>query len=102
MDANEIPRPLDEPWYTQAACIGQYTELWFPERKAYVAGHPSGDAAKKICDKCPVRVECLADALAEERGALKRYGIRGGLSAKERMHLQKQLSIYNQKKRVSA
>jgi WhiB family redox-sensing transcriptional regulator len=43
--------------------------------------------ARQVCRSCPVRVECLADALAEEAEAAWRYGVRGGLTAGERAAL---------------
>jgi WhiB family redox-sensing transcriptional regulator len=43
--------------------------------------------AVKICSTCPVQAECLDDALAFELPGEKRYGVRGGLSAKERKRL---------------
>jgi hypothetical protein len=48
--------------------------------------------AKKICiDECPVTEECLESALREESGLMKRdrYGIRGGLTPRERDKLMK-------------
>lgn len=101
MDYNEVPRPLEEPWYYQAACQGTPSELWFPERSGYRGGTPQDDRAKQICGGCPVRLECLADALKEERGDGRRYGVRGGFGPKERKDLQKRLAAYNREVHLS-
>ncbi|MCP3758190.1 WhiB family transcriptional regulator [Streptomyces sp. TBY4] len=49
----------------------------------------SEDAARSICMACPVRIQCLADALDEEGQATAGYrdGIRGGLDPRERAAL---------------
>ncbi len=62
------------PWQDSAACIGADTAIFFPE-----SGDPVGPA-KAICRACPVREQCLTDAL--NRG--ETHGVWGGLSAKER------------------
>ncbi|MFF8485207.1 WhiB family transcriptional regulator [Streptomyces antibioticus] len=71
---------LDEPWQLSAACSGLPTEDWFPQRRQ------SAVAAVAVCAGCPVRVECLYDALRVEAAAPgdRPYGIRGGLTASER------------------
>jgi WhiB family transcriptional regulator, redox-sensing transcriptional regulator len=68
-------------WITRAACGPATAHLFYEyegerhdEREAREAG------AKAICAGCPVRRECLDDALA--RG--ERWGIRGGLTEDER------------------
>ena len=45
-------------WRDDAACIGMETELFYPgavDERKYV---------QKTCDNCPVKLECLATALA--------------------------------------
>ena len=64
------------PWQDSAAD----TAIFFPE-----SGDPVGPA-KAICRACPVREQCLADAL--ERGEV--HGVWGGLSAKERRKYRRQ------------
>lgn len=46
--------------------------------------------AARLCFGCPVLAQCLEAAMTEERGlsAGSRYGIRGGLSPKERAELE--------------
>lgn len=66
---------LAESWRQRAACAGAPVELWFPDRGENAA------AAKQVCwDECPVREECLADAIATG----ERFGIRGGMNPGER------------------
>ncbi len=54
----------ETPDYSRAACIGHDPELWFPRPKDdYVR-----KVAKRICKGCPIRLGCLADAMAAEVG----------------------------------
>lgn len=64
----------DEGWQTHAACAGADTRTFFTTRPA---------AAKEICRGCPVRPECLYDAL----DANAPNGIWGGLTRGERLAL---------------
>lgn len=64
-------------WMNHAACRGTDPEAYFPEK-----GQSTADA-KKVCSGCPVRAECLLDAL-DRRDA---WGIWGGLSVNERRRL---------------
>jgi WhiB family redox-sensing transcriptional regulator len=66
-------------WVQLAACRGMDTGWWFPERGDTF----SGQVALTICRTCPVRAECLAEAMA--LGDVE--GIRGGLTAGERRAL---------------
>lgn len=69
----------DKNWRDRALCIGK-TGLFFPE-DAVGSGRartPGYDAARKICDSCPVKVECL------DAGRHERFGVWGGLSENER------------------
>lgn len=69
-------------WVTKAVCAHVDPELWFPEK----GGDP--EPARRICQGCPVRVDCLEHALASEQSSpTGMYGIWGGLTAHERMAL---------------
>src|SRR5687767_9409662 len=57
-------------WTSHAACIGSPGELFFPAR-----GEPSKPALE-VCGGCPVRQQCLDEALAD---AALDHGIRGGM-----------------------
>ncbi|HEX9774315.1 MAG TPA: WhiB family transcriptional regulator [Actinomycetota bacterium] len=64
-------------WQRRAACRGAPMEDFFPP--AYDDVPP----AKMYCVSCPVRIECLAYALAKREP----FGIWGGLTPKERRNL---------------
>lgn len=69
-------------WTTRALCLDHYA--LYDES----VGLNPGEAAAR-CAGCPVIAECLAAAMAEEHNlsAGNRYGVRGGLSPKERADL---------------
>jgi WhiB family transcriptional regulator, redox-sensing transcriptional regulator len=64
-------------WQGAALCAETDPEAFFPE-----AGQPAR-AAKRVCDACPVRAECLEYAVAN--GVM--FGIWGGLTERERRPL---------------
>lgn len=92
--------PRQGRWLRWAACArpeyqDRADELWFAHDTAIAAVKE----AKDICGGlCPVRRECLADALTAEGGAAldRRHGIRGGLTHRER------LALYRSGKRAAA
>jgi WhiB family redox-sensing transcriptional regulator len=62
-------------WMAQAECRDILTpEIFFPRPSE------SADAAKAVCARCPVRVDCLRDAF--DKGDV--YGYRGGMSGEAR------------------
>ena len=62
-----------------ALCAQTDPEAFFPEK-----GGSTRDA-KRICDSCEVRSDCLEYALSND----ERFGIWGGLSERERRKLRK-------------
>jgi len=68
----------DMEWTLRAACRGID-----PER-LYVSGAAQQEA-KRICRHCPVRYECLAEAL----DAGDEYGVWGGMTERERRALRR-------------
>lgn len=76
----------DDMWREQAACAAPWfaddRDMWFAED----TDRATVRAAKKVCKTCPVRDICLAKAKAEEegKGRQNRWGIRGGLTARQR------------------
>lgn len=62
-------------WRRQAACRGTPTWMWFPTR----GDHQAVAAARKVCAKCPVRVECFFAGLRS-----RREGIYAGLTPRQR------------------
>jgi WhiB family transcriptional regulator, redox-sensing transcriptional regulator len=74
-------------WSERAACAGTPLDLWFPP----VGKSDKRAEAIKICSTCPVRDECLTDAMrVEDRYA--RFGIRGGLTPRKRWQLSRELA----------
>lgn len=83
MASHHAPDTLQrrDAWALRAACRRSDKETFFNERHLATA--------KAVCQGCPVREECLAEALAVEGSASKdwRFGIYGGLSSEERADL---------------
>ena len=76
-------RPQDDDgalaWQAEALCAQTDPEAFFPEKGG------STREAKKICQQCDVKSECLDYALAND----ERFGIWGGLSERERRRLRR-------------
>lgn len=68
-------------WHHRAACLDEDPELFFPVGTSPEAVEQTREA-KIVCDGCPVRVECLAWALA-----LGEQGVWGGTTDDERAAL---------------
>lgn len=66
-------------WYAQAACAGQAVDVFFPARGR------KADQARRVCDGCAVRAECLAAALADP----ELQGVWAGTDAHERARLRR-------------
>jgi WhiB family redox-sensing transcriptional regulator len=60
----------------EAGCVDTDPELWFPELDSLW----KISQAKSICDRCPVKSECLDYAIDNKM----REGIWGGMSPTER------------------
>lgn len=76
-----------DDWRMRAACLGRWAEM-----------HPDNDEqaiadAKSICAPCPVRVDCLWDAILTDD---MKHGIRAGLRASERRAVAKELELRRQ------
>lgn len=68
-------------WMNQGACRSEDRELFFPHDELRgVARTRQIDAAKTVCNRCPVIDQCRAWAL----GSGQRYGIWGAMSQSER------------------
>ena len=73
-------------WRSDAACLGADPELFFPD---------AGEMRKvrealAFCTDCPVRQQCLDDAVAAAT-THEDYGIRGGMGQKARRRWRKKL-----------
>lgn len=67
----------------QALCAQTDPEIFFPEKGGSVR------LAIDICNECEVRLECLEWALTNN----EKYGIWGGMTAKDRERLKKQRGV---------
>lgn len=67
-------------WQSDALCAQTDPESFFPEKGG------STREAKRICESCEVRSECLEYALEND----ERFGIWGGLSERERRKLRRE------------
>lgn len=75
------PAPVvPAPDWSKALCPQTDPEAFFPER-----GGSTRDA-KRICQRCEIRPECLAWAVATGQA----HGVWGGLSERERRRLRHQ------------
>ena len=70
-----------QEWQEQALCAQTDPEAFFPEKGG------STREAKRICQACAVRDECLEYALLND----ERFGIWGGLSERERRRLKRDI-----------
>jgi WhiB family redox-sensing transcriptional regulator len=75
----DAPEPTElRSWTTDALCATRDPDLLF------VTGAAQREAAR-LCRGCPVRLECLADALDNE----VEFGVWGGLTERQRRALLK-------------
>ncbi|GAA2660631.1 WhiB family transcriptional regulator [Streptomyces lunalinharesii] len=86
-DAAVVPSPRgharDEagPWHAEAVCRRDEAGLFFaPSKEPTAARLAREEAAKRVCARCPVMVECREHALLQPEP----YGVWGGLTAAER------------------
>jgi WhiB family redox-sensing transcriptional regulator len=74
-------RDQDTPWHTEAVCRRDEAGLFFaPSKEPTAARLSREEAAKRVCARCPVMVECREHALLQPEP----YGVWGGLTAAER------------------
>ncbi len=79
MGIEELITAVEVDWQERALCAQTDPEAFFPEKGG------STREAKRICQGCEVRDECLEYALEHD----ERFGIWGGLSERERRRLKK-------------
>jgi WhiB family transcriptional regulator, redox-sensing transcriptional regulator len=65
-------------WQNRAACRDVGGDAWYPEDH-----HNVSRTVRTVCDSCPVRDECLEDALARD----DQHGVWGGYSVRERRQI---------------
>jgi len=76
------PRPT---WHNHAACRDHPPALFFPEARAN-GGHATVQAARAICNRCPVQTECLTWAIEQPEV----HGVWGATSVRERRRLRRE------------
>lgn len=69
-------------WQDQAACKGRTDLTWFCETPG---PSQAQQAAIEVCRTCPVELDCLRYAVAND----ERYGIWGGMTENQRQHLRR-------------
>ena len=81
MSLDDLFGAAEQEWQEQALCAQTDPEAFFPEKGG------STREAKRICQACAVRDECLEYALLND----ERFGILGGLSERERRRLKRDI-----------
>ena len=83
---HEWPRPDSDDWRGDAACRTRPDLNWFPGQGERF------DEQRQVCAGCPVRIDCLADALAVPGNG--DFGIWGGTSERQRKAMRRGDSTY--------
>ena len=78
-------------WLARAACKGVPTWIFFPER--FGGGAAPYAMAKKVCDGCNYRFECLQLCLQETDEEMDRWGVFGGLDPHERLMVRRGYTV---------
>lgn len=76
---DDLFEAVEDQWQDRALCAQTDPEAFFPEKGG------STREAKRICQGCEVKAECLEYALHND----ERFGIWGGLSERERRRLKR-------------
>lgn len=71
---------MPRDWRTDAACVGEPTSVFFPEN---VQSDKRWETARNICERCPVKNDCLHFVLQWE-DLEDRWGMFAGLTPNER------------------
>ncbi|WP_329455875.1 WhiB family transcriptional regulator [Streptomyces sp. NBC_01497] len=78
---NRVREDQAGPWHSEAVCRRDEAGLFFaPSKEPTAARLSREEAAKRVCARCPVMVECREHALVQPEP----YGVWGGLTAAER------------------
>ncbi|AZG48767.1 Transcriptional regulator WhiB2 [Gordonia insulae] len=78
-DFDDLFEAMEDQWQDRALCAQTDPEAFFPEKGG------STREAKRICQGCEVKSECLEYALHND----ERFGIWGGLSERERRRIKR-------------
>ena len=77
-----------QAWRSEALCVGLDTTLFYPEGKGKKAG------GLTLCQRCPVRVDCL-EYVMEAQISAEDYGVWGGTTPKQRRKLRSQQKVWS-------
>lgn len=86
LDVELLDRDHRQDWRHRARCIGLDLDIFYPAR-----GEDTREA-KAVCNRCPVKYACLAEALSDG-GYGDDFGIRGGCSVRERRAIRKMRAL---------
>ena len=70
----------DHWWSEEAACRDEPKAIFFDGDLRRSGAY---EEARPICERCPVRLPCLDEALAQEKN-YQRFGYFGGMTPQER------------------
>lgn len=86
-----IPVWTDLSWQDRASCLGMDTEIFYfdPNLKGQ-SKRNKASVAKAICATCPVKLECLTDAVVRD----DRHSIQGGTTPEERGSLHESVACW--------
>ena len=75
-----MPTSRERDWRRGAACRGEDTDRFFPDKKTLLVP----EEIRPICERCPVRAPCLAEALVFHED-----GVWGGTTERQRALLRR-------------
>lgn len=71
-------------WWDDAPCKGMDNSVFFPEIGKGQSSKNAYDDAIAVCEPCQYRAQCLEFAIESEMNDIRRYGVFGGLTPRER------------------
>lgn len=92
---------MDSSWRDRAACLGAPDpNRWFdcvedPETEERRIDEAALAQCRAACLRCPVRVECFAEAMADEQDAAseRRFGVRAMTTPEQRASLYRRFAV---------
>jgi hypothetical protein len=80
---SHLPPKNRSKWWEYALCRGLDGNIWFPDKPQ---GRDYFAIARSYCNECPVKQECLDEALLQNPDN-DRFGMFGGKSPRERVNI---------------
>lgn len=71
-------------WWDNAPCKGMDNSVFFPESKKGHSSRHIYDDALAVCEACQYRADCLEFAMEAEVNDIRRYGVYGGMTPRQR------------------